>query len=279
MIMKKRVVSLFSMAFMMIIVVGCSSGLTLEEVITKSQEHFDNAESMDVRIAIALNMETSDGDAFDMAIEMDMAIFTDPLKSRTMMTTDIGGFPLNTELYMISDDNTFSTYTHMQGMWMKQEMDRALFEAAMQGNDISVYLEVISDLAENFELEATTRNGSPSYRVAGVVSGEAMASIMETVQGLDELGISLDALPDWSELDGFSMTIYIDQDSLAIELITIDLTDMMASLMGIMMAEMGVDEKLKIHTYTIEIEYLSFNSSTPFQLPEAARDAVVLPSW
>jgi len=273
--MKKRVVSLLLMMFMICIMTGCGSNKAKDaaEVFARSQEISNSAKSMDAKANMKLSMASGE-ESIDLNMDMDMSVFTDPIKAKINMTMDMGTLgKQDSDIYMVSEDGNFYTYTGMDGAWYKQEMDQELYEQSINGYDSSAYIDALVECADNFEMEEVEENGKKIYKVQGVVTGDAMKKLMESMQGMDQLGSLLQNGSLLDDMGSLNMTVYIDRESYTIDKISMDMTDMMAKIMENAMSEAGSDETLTINTCIMDMEYISYNSSEDFQLPEEAKNA------
>lgn len=273
--MKRRILSLLMAVVMIYIMTGCGSNGTVDaaQVFAYSQEKAGAVKSVDAIASLKLSM-SSGGENVDMDMDMKMSVFNDPIKAKVNMNMAMGELgSQNSDIYMISEDGKFYTYTGMDGTWYKQEMDQALFEQSISGYDSSAYLDALVECAENFTMEKVDEDGKKLYKVEGEVSGDSMQKIMDSMQGMDQLETLTQGDFSFTDMGSLSMTVYIDQGTYMIDKMSIDLTDMMQEVMASVMEEAGSDENVTINTYVMDIEYTSYDSSEDFDLPEEAKNA------
>lgn len=275
--MKKKIIALLLMMVMILSMSACGTKNgknSIGDVLTKAQENSNNAKNMDVTGTLKMTM-SAEGETLDMNMDMNMAIFTDPYKAKIGMTLEMGALGTqSTEMYLITDADKYYTYILIDGAWYKQEMNKAAFESSVSGYNSTVYTDILAECEKDFTMSEVEENGKSLYKLEGKLTGESMKKMVEATGALDQLkdsGIDTSVASAYENAGDLKMVVYIYKDTYEFYKMSMDMKDMMESIMN--STSTDASGTVTVDNCTMDMEYTNINSATEFELPEEAKDA------
>ena len=258
------------MLLMLGILTGCGK-MTAEEIIekyTSSNASVDNCEA-----TMKMNMGMSDGtNELNIVVDSDMKLMTTPeYKANVTMKMDMGEMgSYDMDTYIVKEDDSYYTYINTMDTWMKQEIASDNIDAELATYSDQVNADVYIKNMQNFNLAGEETVGEKeTYKIEGIVTGEALKEVLENSSAADYAAADLDDI-DFSTLGDLTITLWIDKKEFTPVKMYMDMTQMMNSLMT------GEDLGVSISTCTMELEYTGFGTVTEITLPEEAKDAILM---
>ena len=217
-----------------------------------------------------------------------------PMKLKMDMDMVVMGKTLKLQTYMQQEGDSFISYSSADGgaTWTKQSLDvSALPAQAMNPNDFSMLLKI----ASRFEKTGTeTVKGAEATVFSGTIEGDDIQEAIEMSGVLEAMGSSMSSLGmdfsamDFSDTGSIPTTISIDNKSGMIVKYTMDMTELMKSMMPRLMdmisgsvsgeAPEGLDPStlgLSIDIDRVFVTYVlyDFDAVSEITIPEAALNA------
>lgn len=272
---RKILVALLALLFL-VATTATATEKTPGEIVIESQQYVAEASNYTADMEMTFGLTSDD---FSMAVTMNgsMAVFTDPLKAHCVMEMSMMGQDISIDQYMIQDGDVVTTYanTSMGGEsmgWVEQDVE---MESALSQYDIQKNLEIYAQSADSFVLEGEEEvNGVMAQCFSGVISMEGLGDIMDDMMG--SLGISTDeeavvqiVVDAIASSDGIPVMIWIDPETTATLRYSMDMTDMMDTMMTSLMDTM-VDEpmNLVVDECTMIMDIVDLNETEDFDIPD-----------
>ena len=181
-------------------------------------------------------------------------------------------------MYMAEEDGKYYTYTGASGMWMKQSMDKAAFDEAMNSYDSKAYLEQLVGSTSTFTFNETTEDDKEVYKLDGNITGESLKNMLKTANSMSQLGsLGIDYTQAFDSISDLPVTIYIEKESGNLYKMSMDMSDFMKQIMSSMSGAADTDESLNtdvaIDKCDMTITYTGYDNAENFDIPEEALNA------
>lgn len=217
---------------------GDVSGMSVEEIVKKSQENLAAASSLSYDMAMDMEM-SAQGQTIAMTMNGVADHIVDPMQMKMDMSIDMGELgSAKTEMYMMDEDGQYVLYTGVDDgtgtlTWQKQTVADA---SAMEQYDAKASFDLYVSSAEDFQENGTETVGTvEATRYDGVIGKDAMSEVLQASGALSQmsaLGMSatdVDALAD--SLGDLPLSLWISTaDTMPVKY-ELDMTEMMRALM------------------------------------------------
>lgn len=239
---------------------------------------------MDMTIGMSLFGESLDLDG-KMTTKAD--IFTDPLKMRVRTSVEALDSAEESLSYMEKDGDDYTLYVSPDGgeSWVSRTVDGEDLPApAATKEQIALLLKWGASFEES---EKETIRGSEATVYSGFIPGEDVAAAIEASGALDALAEVLEmdlGEADFSGLGDIPATIALDDRSGMVVRYTMDLTDVMGSVMDKLLDQLlqaiseeaglgeldlkGLGLEISIGEVFVNAELYDFDSVEPFEMPK-----------
>lgn len=275
--MKKRIIALCLMLVLVFSFAGCGSKeKTIDEILTAAQKKSQEAKSGDAKATFTLKA-SSGKETIGMDMNMDMNVFTDPAKLKTVISMNIDAgqgdaVNQNMEMYVIQENEEYYTYMSVLGSWMKMKLDKSEFEESMNSSNSEAYLNTLTEIKDSLTSSEVEEDGKKLIKLEGTVTGESMKKLIETSGVDDQLSSANLDISAYENLGDIQISVYFDKEAETLYKISMDMKNMMQKALE---AEAG-EEEVAVDECLIEAIYENFNAGTDFELPEAAKNAVLM---
>ena len=294
----RKLIALLLAVIMMFCLTGCGS---FEGKMAKAALKMQKLQSLRADISIDLGLSMS---MFGEAMDLDMTIngpvdvIISPLQGKADLSLNMLDENLDILCYMEQKEGKLLVYasTDEDDNWVKTEVDLSQFPE--NGKLDTKGLAQLAKLAASFEESGTkTVKGSEASIYSGKVawseleSTADMESIMNTMADSAGSGLDLSGL-DFSQLGDIPLSIGVDNKSGMVVKYTMDLTEMMQSLLPMIMdaavkaamSESGVSGldgfdlsslglEFNLNKLTADAELYDFDSVSEIVIPDAALNA------
>lgn len=256
---------------------GCGSKeKTIDEILTAAQKKSQEAKSGDAKATFTLKA-SSGKETIGMDMNMDMNVFTDPAKLKTVISMNIDAgqgdaVNQNMEMYVIQENEEYYTYMSVLGSWMKMKLDKSEFEESMNSSNSEAYLNTLTEIKDSLTSSEVEEDGKKLIKLEGTVTGESMKKLIETSGVDDQLSSANLDISAYENLGDIQISVYFDKEAETLYKISMDMKNMMQKALE---AEAG-EEEVAVDECLIEAIYENFNAGTDFELPEAAKNAVLM---
>lgn len=239
---------------------------------------------MDMTIGMSLFGESLDLDG-KMTTKAD--IFTDPLKMRVRTSVEALDSAEESLSYMEKDGDDYTLYVSPDGgeSWVSRTVDGEDLPApAATKEQIALLLKWGASFEESGK---ETIRGSEATVYSGFIPGEDVAAAIEASGALDALAEVLEmdlGEADFSGLGDIPATIALDDRSGMVVRYTMDLTDVMGSVMDKLLDQLlqaiseeaglgeldlkGLGLEISIGEVFVNAELYDFDSVEPFEMPK-----------
>lgn len=243
----------------------------VEALLQKAEETMAGVTSMSSQMDMVMDL-TLDEDVFSTSTTAVIDGFYDPVKMKMDMSMTINGEELqNYSMYVVQDGDTLTSYMNYAGAWYAQPMDMSSISQYDAQQNMSLYLENLQTFSEAGTEEI---NGQSATIIEGVLTGDSMkeaiaSSGIESMSG--ELGMTEEELDSlFASLGDMPVKLWITDDGYVVKY-ELDMTEMMASLMGSMSEEEtgGLEFTKTLITMTCD----NFNAVEDFEIPAEALEA------
>lgn len=275
--LRKKIFAGFLAGAMALTMAGCggttsgdtSDGSTgVEALLQKANETMADVTSMSSQMDMVMDMALED-ETFSTATTATIEGFYDPVKMKMDMSMTINGEELQSySMYVVQDGETVTSYMNMAGAWYAQPMDMSSISQYDAQENMSLYLENLQTFSEAGTEEI---NGQSATIIEGVLTGDSMkeaiaSSGIESMSG--ELGMTEEEMDSLFEsLGDMPVKLWITDDGYVVKY-ELDMTEMMAGLMGSMSTEEtgGITFTKTMVTMTCD----NFNAVEDFEIPAEA---------
>ncbi len=264
---KKAVCILMLYIFTINLITGCNKKLTPEKLMSEVTENLAKVNS----VSNSLNMDIELEDVLDstkITMDMEMENTASPMAGHAsgeaeveMSGTKVGS---DIEIYQVTEDNEFVTYSSMYGQWVKENSGKEE-ESTFNGN----LLQKAGNSIRSFRIakETVTVDEKECYEMYGDISGKELLQFM----GTDMMGaFGLVEIPDENAIMKLQIPITIDIyiDEMLPARIMIDMTDVMNDLYD------QNDKSTNVNNFMIKLGYTGFNKVDKIEVPQAVKSAV-----
>lgn len=251
-----------------------ASSLDASSVLEQAQKNMENAKSLEAKSTMKTVMEGEENgekQSLEMNTTTNVALFTDPYKAKVDVTVDLGeaGGKQEISMYLMKQKKKYYTYTNAAGQWTKQKMPKALFEQTIGGYNSDAYLQAYKECIDNFTVTTAEENGSQQIILEGNITGDAMQKMVEASGALNQTQASTDTSAILSNLSGIPVKMTVDQATMNIQKMSMDMKELMATIMSSNADTQGIS----VTEATMDMEYLNIDNATDFELPAEAKDA------
>lgn len=281
--MNMRRTALFVLAALMLTIFTGCAGMSVEQIVEKALESNNAIKNVEADISMDFVINSKGEDT---AINMSGAaiIHEDPITMKMTMELTMPGLdaPVKTETYGVTEGEHFVNYTCMnlpgmeQGQWVKQSLPFGDLGQLKQA-DAKANMELYLSSAKSFKLEGDeTVNGVTCAKLSGMLTGDAMKKAVMNSSAVDSLA---QGGVDSSLFDGLGdlpMTIWVDKQSYMPVRYTMDMTQLMDTMMKKMSQSSGDD--LSVKTCVMSMTYKNINNAPGVVLPSEAANATELPA-
>lgn len=235
---------------------------TLEDVLQAVKDNTKDMKSATLKLLMDMTME-SEGNEIAMKLDMKMQTTKEPVATYMKGTMNYLGMDMDMESYSVEEDGKMISYTGTMGSWSKTEEDEGGNASAMVG-EFNLF-----DQCENLEIsKIESLNGKDCYVIEGKITEKGMQDVLGSTTGdLGSFGADTE-----SQQKNVSMPVkfYIDKESKMPVKMSLDLNDMLSSLMT------GSEETKDVTgNYIFDLEFLSFNDVEPIVVPEDVKNGAV----
>lgn len=252
---------------------GASEGNDVEALLKKANETMSTVKSASMDMVMDYGMKMGE-ESMDMQMNSKIDVIdNDGIKMNMKMDMKMGDQSAgSTEMYAQQDGENMTTYTNVNGAWMKQTAPVGDFEQYNASESMKLYLENLS----SFKAEGNEKvNDVDTTIVSGVLSGESMkeamaASNLETMT--QSMGMSEDDITAMLDsLGELPVKLWIAEDGHVMK-IDMDMTSMMQTMIEKMLGENAPEEVkgLTITKTTISMTYSNFDAVEDFEIPAEA---------
>ncbi len=277
--MKKKLLSILLVLVMIFSVSGCEKKeLSASDLLEKAYENCESVKNITAKQTMQLSASAA-GESINLNIDSDIVAFSDPYKVKMEANMDMGELGSQAiTMYMAEEDGKYYTYTGASGMWMKQSMDKAAFDEAMNSYDSKAYLEQLVDNTSTFTFNETTEDDKEVYKLDGNITGESLKNMLKTANSMSQLdSLGIDYTQAFDSISDLPVTIYIEKESGNLYKMSMDMSDFMKQVMSSMSDAAGTDESLNtdvaIDKCDMAITYTGYDNAENFDIPEEALNA------
>ena len=282
----KRLLSFLLALVMVLGLTGCT-GNSFEMRMIKAVEQQSKLKSLHTDMETDISMSvTVMGQAVDVDLVMKGAsdAVSEPPRSKTEMDIAVMGSSQKILTYTEQLDGYAMLYTSADGgkTWQKQRLESGEIPQLGKPENTVEQLKLLAESAKSFEMTGTESiRGSEATVYSGVLEGETVEEAIRLtgiLQNLrDQAGIEV---PEelFQNLGGIPVTIAIDNRSGRIVRYTMELTELMQSLMTNAMEELfasqgfgSLDLQIETKSAVSTVELSQFDSVGEIVIPEAAR--------
>ena len=190
--MKKTMLRLGALTLVLLMTLGLfACAKTPEQVLTAAVAKLAKQESVHYDMKMKMEMDMGIVSLnFSTAMSADMTMNPLAMSATTVMDMGVLG-KVEMPMYVGMENGKIYSYVTADGSnWVKSEMDETSFR---QDYDLSDMLEQYVETAQSFtEMEVETVNGADAVRYDGLLSGDAIGTVM-TSTGISEQLASLGA--------------------------------------------------------------------------------------
>lgn len=262
----KRAVSLLLLLAVCINMAGCSGRLTPKKLMANVNENLGAVKS--VSNSLAMNIELEDVlETTTITMDMQMENTAKPeaghAKGSAMVKISDSQVGSDIEIYQLTEDGKFVTYSSMYGQWNRETAD-STEQNALNGN----LFQEAGDSIKSFRIaeQNVQVNEKECYEMYGDISGKELLQFM----GLDMMGaFGLVELPDEDAITTLQIPVIIDvytEDMLPARVI-VDMTDVMNNLYD------KYEKSTNVNDFTIELGYTGFNQVEEIKVPQEVQQA------
>lgn len=271
-----RIAALLAAAILALGLSACAGDGGESDPLKAAMANLDAAKSMDACMVMEMDMEAN-GEKLESVTTMDTSVFTDPMRMKVDVTMDMGAYGSATSsIYAEGDGGSgYTMYVFDGANWASQaatEDDLAMYDVS---GSIDGYIDSVTAFTQAGEEQV---DGVNAYKYTGVISGEAMESVVKESGALDSLGeLGLDESQMDEMLSGLgdiSVSLWVSKDDPYPIRCEMDMTAIMDGLMQNMVAAMGGAEAgvtMGIPKMLFTITCSNFNSATDFEIPAEAK--------
>lgn len=277
--MKKKLLSILLVLVMILSVSGCEKKeLSASDLLEKAYENCESVKNITAKQTMQLSASAA-GESINLNIDSDIVAFSDPYKVKMEANMDMGELGSQAiTMYMAEEDGKYYTYTGASGMWMKQSMDKAAFDEAMNSYDSKAYLEQLVGSTSTFTFNETTEDDKEVYKLDGNITGESLKNMLKTANSMSQLGsLGIDYTQAFDSISDLPVTIYIEKESGNLYKMSMDMSDFMKQIMSSMSGAADTDESLNtdvaIDKCDMTITYTGYDNAENFDIPEEALNA------
>jgi hypothetical protein len=261
---KKAVCILMIYIFSINLITGCNSKLTPAKLMSEVTDNLAEVNS----VSNSLNMDIELEDVLDSTkISMDMLMenTTSPMAGHASgaAEVDMSGTKVGSdiEIYQVTEDNEFVTYSSMYGQWVKENAKKTE-KNTFNGN----LLQEAGKSIRSFRIakETVSVEEKECYEMYGDISGKELLQFM----GTDMMGaFGLVDIPDENAIMKLQIPITIDiyKEDLLPARIMIDMTDVMNDLYD------QNDKSTNVNNFMIKLGYTGFNKVDKIEVPQAVK--------
>jgi len=247
--------------------------LTAAEVAANMQQALQQTpcSKLEMTMELSMSMAAEGMDKMEMSLKTstETALTQEPVSSHSAVVTQMGygGEPVETkaESYMVVEEGALVTYTHSDGVWMKNTTGQTPEEYLANAATVTFDPGNIS-----IDETVTQWNGRSAICLKSQMDGDSIQGAVDGV--LSSMGSLLgetEALvsgADYTKL-ACSVVLYLDPETflpMAQEMTFTGLADVVAPLLQ----DLGVT--VEIPTYTASAQFLSYEPQPAMALPEGA---------
>lgn len=252
-----------------------SAGKDPTEAVIAATEKLNSAKSFQADMTTQITMSMA-GESIDMEMHMATTTFTDPLKSKVVMSSSgAGGVDLpETEVYLLADGDSYSVHVQSGNQWVSQELspgEAGQFEPRANTNQ---YL----SFAKSFTAAGTETVGNvEAQRYDGAITGKDIVQVLKTAAtnngSMQSFSNIVDSLPDPNAIEkmtGLQLSIWVDpatgypiRQQLDMGAFMSDLMGAVAEASNVSMEELG----FQVDAAVVTVDYANFDAAEDFEVP------------
>lgn len=248
-----------------------------------AQKNIAEVTNMDATMLMEMDMEmgvNGEPQSVESVTTMELSTFSDPVRLKLDMTVNASAAgqeqTQNMSVYAeTNEDGTCTMYMFDGSNWQSQQVSAEDVAQYDTSTDMAAYM--YGDY--NFEAVGTEQvDGANAYKYSGVITGDEMKQVILSSGALDQLtGLGMSSADLDSMLDNVGelpINLWIDEATLYPVKYEMDMTEIMDTLMGNMLAAMGDQAAgltMSVPKMTISMTCKNFNAATDFEIPEEAK--------
>lgn len=256
---------------------GETGGKDPAETVAAATEKLNSAKSFSAEMSTKFTMSLA-GESMDMEMHMTADTFTDPMKSKIVMTSTGDGTALpETEMYLQADGDSYSVYVQSGTQWVTQTLtaeDAAQFEPQSSTDQYLSYV-------KSFTAAGSETVGSvKADRYDGTITGKDIVEVLNSAAAangsMESVSSIVDSLSDPNAIEkmsGLEMSVWVDPATGYPVRQQLDMGPFMSELMaaiaessGVSVEEMGVN----IDSALVTVDYSNFDAVEDFEIPADA---------
>lgn len=265
-----------------LLLVSCTSEqLTPEEKVRQAAQNLSEAENFAYDMVMVTDM-TADGEELVMDMHAEAAVFHDPLKLKMLISMEVMGVSMDTELYALQEGNSYVLYTGTPGHWKKERLSPSAFEERMgQQADVRASVNLYLENAGNFIDGGTEEvEGVTARRIQGFLSEDSLREVMEASGALENAGLTVEAISEdlmkeiAQNIGELPITVWLDEERMLPAKYELDMTELMQGVFDEIFKELGTEAKdFSVGNVFISMTLKDVGAAEEFDLPEEALDA------
>lgn len=289
--MKKRVSALFLIVAM---VVSGLTGCGEKDLYVTAMQKANDAKSVEATATMDFAMKISAGGQevpLEMKMDMDMSMFTEPLKTKVDATMNMSDKKVKMTNYIAKEGDNYMSYMNSEGKWMKMTVCPAgEIETAKQQSGIFEAASFMRDKASLTEKEDVTENDKTYQVYDGKMTKEMLKESMKSSMGgltSSLTGGTIDEEMMNKMIDNMAdvpYTLWLDKETESLYRVKFSMKGLMESVMETAMKEAlkrqkGVESlKITVDKCDMDIIYKNYDAAQDFEIPKealAAKEEVI----
>lgn len=258
-----------------------AANMTPQAILAQSGKASEDLTDLQANLKAEMKMKAQ-GQAMEMAIDMDMIAKQNPVRAQMNMDMNVsqGGQKQSQaiDLYMLEENGKVSMYMGMDGQWQKSSIDLSESQEQLKQYSQQVDTSVYTQDAEIFENKGVQKvNGKEVVVLEGKLTGDDMIEALKASgiedQLTQQLGQSGMSLEDFKTESGMKIVGYYDAETLLPVEMTIDMSDYFKEIMEKVFSAQNtsVPSDFNVEKYSMTITYTAFGDDVPeIKLPAAA---------
>ncbi len=306
----KKMKKLLGMLMCVVLALGCLTGCgeaSDEDILLEAVKAVNSAESYDMESKVSGKMTVSlmgQSQAMDMTVTQNATYFKEPYKMKMTNRTSTSGQTVETESYMVKEEDNYVIYTKAEDVWTKVEMGN-LEEAMASAGINSITNSLGEDIGKYAKKENRTENDKEYLVYDYTIKQEEIKKMMDgMMSSLTPMMESMAGEVDAAQIEklmndiigsmgDITMTILVDKEEKSIYRIEYPMTDMMNKMMEAIIDWIGEyaktmatnedeiaqmetilkDMSMTVSDMNMELTYSNLNEAEDFEIPEEAKNA------
>lgn len=252
--------------------------MTAQERYDAMNEASAKVNSMSAQILVDMGL-TMGEEKLQTTTQMEMSSFTDPLKTKMIMSIDMGEMGSQSmETYIeLTEDGVGTAYIYDGASWTKEEIPNlAEIQAQYEvNNSVGAYVNGITDLKEEGK---ETMDGKEVVKLSGVIKGEALRDSISETGSLDSLQGMMTEEQMLSIFEGLEnesslVELWLNADTNEMVKASVDMTNAMNKIyenMGVVLG-MGEEFPMSVESLKVVIDEIKYTDIEDFTIPEEAK--------